>query len=222
MDKKKVNWVGLASSTLLVAVIVLSLFNPWWQLKIGDFVYANFSPLNNGFNFLGITFLVPLLTAVNISSLLLLSISTVLMIIYSANPTKVYSKQLLCWSYKQPLFTMMAFVAAIVALTLGVSYLAAQYVHIDFSLPIMGSTIIQLPSEMLGQVNGVEIGMTVTTGFHWTFYLAIAATTLCVVTRYYHGRITPNIAQIPNSNSEAQMQVPVTPVLNNSDSIVEK
>jgi hypothetical protein len=218
MDRKNISWIGLISGVLLVAVIVLSLFNPWWQLRIGDFVYANFSPMSVGFNFIGITFLVPLLTAINISSLLLLSISAALMIVYSINPGKEYSKQLLCWSYKKPLFTLIAFIAGIVALSLGVSYIAGQYANLDFTLPIMGSTIVQVPSEMLGQLSGVQIGMTVSTSFHWTFYLAIAATALCIVTRYYHGKPLMNTAQLANVSSETTIPVPAQTVLNASDS----
>jgi hypothetical protein len=63
--KRNVNWIGLVSGTMLIAVILLSLYNPWWQLRIGDFAYANFSPLSTNFSFLGITFLIPLLMALN-------------------------------------------------------------------------------------------------------------------------------------------------------------
>ena len=219
MDRKNVSWIGLISGVLLVAVIALSLFNPWWQIRIGDFVYANLSPMSAGFNFLGMSFLVPMLTAINISSLLLLSISAVLMIVYSINPGKEYSKQLLCWSYKKPLFTLIAFLAGIAALSLGASYVAGQYANLDFTLPIMGSTIVQVPSEMLGQLSGVQIGMTISTGFQWTFYLAIAATALCIVTRYYHGKPLMSTAQLANTRSQATVSVPAQTVLNASDSL---
>ena len=181
--RKNVNWIGLVSGILLIAVILLSLYNPWWQLRIGDFVYANFSPLSTNFSFLGITFLIPLLTALNVSCLLLLSISAVLMITYSVNPTKEYSKQLLCWSYKKPIAIMITFIVAIVALSQLVSFIANQYAHIDLTLPIIGTTVIQVPSELLGGLSGVQIGLTVSGAFQWTFYLAIAAAALCIVTR---------------------------------------
>lgn len=188
MQVKNVNWIGLASGILLIAVILLSLYNPWWQLRIGDFVYANFSPLSTNFSFLGITFLLPLLTAINISCLLLLSISAALMIAYSVNPTKPYSKQLLCWSYKKPLTILITFIAAIVALSQLVSYLANQYAHIDLQLPIIGTSVIQVPSELLGELSGVQIGVAVSGGFQWTFYLAIAATGLCIATRILYSK----------------------------------
>jgi len=113
---KNLNWIGFASGILLMAVTILSFFNPWWQLRIGDFVSANFSPLGTNFNFLGITFVIPLLTAINISCSLLMSISAVLMIAYSVRPRDEYSKQLLWWSYKKPLTIMISFVVAIVDL----------------------------------------------------------------------------------------------------------
>ena len=188
MQLKNVNWIGLVSGTLLIAVILLSLYNPWWQLRIGDFGYANFSPLNTAFSFLGITFLIPLLTAINISCLLLLSISAALMIAYSVNPTKKYSKQLLCWSYKKPLAILITFVVVIVVLSLLASFIANKYAQIDFTLPIMGTSVIQVPSELLGELSGVQIGVAVSGGFQWTFYLAIAATGLCIATRILYSK----------------------------------
>ena len=220
MDKKNINWIGFASGILLVVVIVLSFFNPWWQLRIGDFVYANFSPVNTGFNLLGTSFLAPLLTAMNVSSLLLLSISAALMIVYSIDPTKEYSKQLLCWSYKNPIFTLITFVGGIVALSLAASYIAGQYAHVDFTLPIIGSTVIQVPSEMLGQTSGVQIGITVSAAFHWTFYLAIAATALCIITRNLHGKPMLHAAQRVNSSNDTKIQVPAPTVLNASEETV--
>ncbi|MHA2066806.1 MAG: hypothetical protein ACXABY_20745, partial [Candidatus Thorarchaeota archaeon] len=41
----------------------------------------------------------------------------------------------------------------------------------------------QVPSELLGELRGIQIGLTVSGAFQWTFYLAIAATALCLVTR---------------------------------------
>ena len=188
MQLKNINWIGLVNGILLIAVILLSLYNPWWQLRIGDFGYANFSPLNTAFSFLGITFLIPLLTAINISCLLLLSISAALMITYSVNPTKQYSKQLLCWSYKKPLAILITFIVAIVALSLLTSFIANKYAQIDFTLPIMGTSVIQVPSEMLCELSGFQISIAVSGAFQWTFFLAIAASILCIVARIFHDK----------------------------------
>ena len=188
MQLKNVNWIGLISGTLLIAVILLSLYNPWWQLRIGDFGYANFSLLNTNFSFLGVTFLIPLLTAINVSCLLLLSISAVLMIAYSVNPTKEYSKQLLFWSYKNPLAILITFIGGIVALSQLVPFIANQYAQIDFTLPIIGTSVIQVPSELLGELSGVQIGIAVSGAFQWTFFLAIVAAVLCIATRIFYDK----------------------------------
>ena len=188
MQLKNVNWIGLASGILLIAVILLSIYNPWWQLRIGDFGYANFSLLNTNFSFLGITFLVPLLTAINISGLLLMSISAALMIAYSVNATKKYSKQLLCWSYKKPLAILITFIGVIVALSLLVPFIVNQYAQIDFTLPIMGTSVIQVPSELLGELSGVQISIAVSGAFQLTFYLAIAAAVFCIASRIFHDK----------------------------------
>lgn len=68
---KNVNWFGLAGGILLTAVIYFSFSNPWWLFQVGDFVSANVTPFNTNFSLLGMSFMIPLLTAVNISSLLM-------------------------------------------------------------------------------------------------------------------------------------------------------
>ena len=193
---KHVNWLGFASGLLLLTVILFSFYYPWWQLRIGDLGYANVSPLHSNFSVLGLTFVAPILTALNISCLLLLSISAALMIAYSVNPTRKHSKQLLCWSYKKPLAIMITFVVGIVGLSLLVSFIANQYAHIDFTLPIMGTSVIQVPSELLGELRGVQIGIAVSGMFQWTFYLAIAAAILCIATRIYYGKFVVNATSI--------------------------
>ncbi|MCJ7633909.1 hypothetical protein MUP77_16175 [Candidatus Bathyarchaeota archaeon] len=203
MERKNVKWIGLASGFMLVAVILLSLFNPWWQLKVGEFGYANFSPLNTVFSFLGITFLVPLLNAVSISCLLLLSISAALMIVYSVRPNKSYSKQLLYWSYKTPLSILITFAVSIVVLSLLVSFIAKQYANIDFTLPIMGTSVIPVPSELLGQLSRVQIGLAVSGAFQWTFFLAVAAAVLCLATRISYGKAIANATSQPIANTSS-------------------
>jgi len=194
MELKKVNWIGLVSGIMLIAVILFSLYSPWWQLKIGDVGYANFSLSKTDFSFLGMTFLIPVLTAINVSCLLLLSISATLMLVYSVNPTKKYSKQLLCWSYTKPPAILITFIVAIVVFIRLASVLAQQYAQIHFTLPIMGTAMIQIPSELLGEFSGVQISVAVSGAFQWTFYLAIVAAVMCIVTRLFYekGSSTPN------------------------------
>jgi hypothetical protein len=188
MQLKNVDWIGLISGILLVAVILTSLYNPWWQLSIGDFGYVNSSPLNTHFSFLGTTFSIPLVTAINITCLLLLSISAALMIAYAVNPTKEYAKQLLCWSYKPPVVILITFIVGLVILSPLVSFLANQYAQIDFTLPIIGTSFLQVPAEMLGGLSGVQIDLAISGMFQWTYILAIVATVLCITTRILYGR----------------------------------
>jgi hypothetical protein len=188
MQFKNINWLGLVSGLLLLAVIPLSLYAPWWQLRIGDFGYANLSPLNSSFSLLDITFMIPFLTAINVSCLLLLSLSAVFMIAYSVNPNKEYSKPLLYWSYKNPLAILIVFLVALVALSQIAPFIVHQYAQIAFTLPIMGTSIIQAPSELLGGLSGVQINIAISGAFQWTFYLAIVASVLCTATRILYSK----------------------------------
>ena len=105
------NWVGLAAGAVTILVVAVSLFYPWWQLTIGDgLVTANASPLNTNFDVLGTSFTLPLLWAANVASVLTFLLSGVTMIIYSLVPAKAYSKTLLAFAYKKPLYTLVAFV----------------------------------------------------------------------------------------------------------------
>lgn len=185
---KNINWFGLASGILLVVVIYLSFYNPWWLFKVGDFVYANVTPFNTNFNIFGTLFLIPLLTAINISSLVLLSVSAIVMIVYSVIPTKSYSKQLLCFAYKKPLYSIISFVVVLVVISFIVPMLISSFVPIDnlnISIPLMGTSAIQVPTQMLG-LEGVQIAIVVSGAFQWTFWLAVAAAALCIVARVYH------------------------------------
>jgi hypothetical protein len=205
MQLKNDRWIGLIGGLLLIAVIPLSLYTPWWQLSIGDVGSANFSLLNSNFSLLGESFVIPLLTAINVSGFLLLSISAVVMIAYALNSTKDYASQLLGWSYKIPIVILITFVGGIVALTQLVPFMANQFAPIALTLPIVGTSVIQVPSELLGGVNGVQIGIAVSGGFQWTFYLALAAAVLCIATRILYNRAAnpaEPVVKAPGTSSE--------------------
>ncbi len=183
---KYINWFGLASGILLAVVIYLSFYNPWWQFRVGDFALANVTPFNTNFNVLGTSFLIPLLTAINISSLLLLSISTIVMIVYSVIPTRKYSKTLLCFAYKQPIYSIVSFVVVLVVLTILVPILIGSFTPLhNLSIPLMGTSSILVPTQMLG-LEGLQIAVAVSGAFQWTFWLAVAGAALCIVARVYH------------------------------------
>jgi hypothetical protein len=205
MQQQTVYRIGLVSGVFLIAAILLSFHTPWWQLRIGDLGSANFSLFTTTVNVFGQSFVIPVLMAINISGFLLLTLSAILMITYALKPTKDYAKQLLGLSYKLPIVILVLFIAGIVALTQLLPYMANRFGVIDLTLPIIGTTLIQVPSEMLGELGGVQIGIAVSGAFQWTFYLALAAVGLCVATRILNGRAEPTtqpIATVLSTPSE--------------------
>ena len=176
----KMNWFGLAGGVTIIVLIIVSLFSPWWQITVGeDLVKANVSPVNTNFNFLGNAFTIPLLWALSLSSLLALVASGIAMLIYSIMPTKSYSKHLLDFAYKKPLFILLFFVIVLFALT--------QIIQAMFSLnvPMIGSTTVTLPESM---TYGVTIAVLISAEFQWPFWLAAIAAGLCIAARLYHKR----------------------------------
>lgn len=65
-----------------------------------------------------------------------------MMLFYSVKPTKSYSKQLLGFSYKKPLFSLIAFVSGLLIL----SSIASLF---GIKVPIFGSAIVNVPSSFL-------------------------------------------------------------------------
>ena len=178
----KMNWFGLAGGVTIIVSIIISLFSPWWQITVGgDLVKANVSPVNTNFNFLGNAFTIPLLWALNLSSLLALVASGIAMLVCSIMPTKSYSKHLLGFAYKKPLFILLSFVIVLFALT--------QIIQAMFGLniPMTGSATATLPESM---TYGATIAVLISAGFQWPFWLAAVAAGLCIAARLYHKRAT--------------------------------
>jgi hypothetical protein len=180
--KTKINWVGLAGGVTTIVVIIVSLFYPWWQLTIGENLFkVNSSPVNTNFAFLDTAFTIPFIWALNIVSILTLLASGLAMLVYSVIPTKPYSKHLLGFAYKKPLFTLLFFVAVLFALTLLVQAV------LNFSVPLAGSTTSTLPTQF---TEGTTISVLLSAEFQWPFWLAAVAAGLCIAARIYHKRIT--------------------------------
>jgi len=178
----KINWFGLAGGAITIVVIIVSLFYPWWQLTVGDdFLKANASPVNTNFGFLDTSFTIPFIWALNVVSLLSLLASGVVMLVYSIIPTKPYSKQLLGFAYKKPLFTLLFFVAVLFALTLLIQAI------LHFNVPLAGSTTSTLPTQF---TEDTTISVLLSAEFQWPFWLAAVAAGLCIAARIYHKRIT--------------------------------
>jgi hypothetical protein len=135
----KINWFGLAGGIITIIVVAVSMLIPWWRITIGDnLLTANASPVNTNFNFLTTGFTVPLIWALNIVALLTLVASGVSMLIYSVLPNKSYSKDLLDFGYKKPLFTVIFFIIGLVAVTLILQ------AALGIGVPLMGSTTTSL------------------------------------------------------------------------------
>src|SRR4030065_1398527 len=114
----KINWFGLAGGITTIIVVVVSLFYPWCQLTVGeDLLKATASPVNTNFGFLDTSFTIPFIWALNVVSLLTLLLSGIAMLVYSVMPTKSFSKPLLDFGYKKPLFTFLFFVIGLVVVT---------------------------------------------------------------------------------------------------------
>jgi hypothetical protein len=179
--RTKINWVGLAGGIATIALIIVSLFYPWWQVTAGEgLVKANVSPLNTSFNFLGTAFTIPLIWALNLASLFSLVASGIAMLVYSIIPTKAYSKHLLGFAYKKPLFALLFFVIVLFALTVIIQAV------FSLNIPLIGSATATLPETM---AYGATVEVLISTGFQWPFWLAAFAAGLCIAARLYHKRI---------------------------------
>jgi hypothetical protein len=179
--RKDINWFGLAGGAAIICLIFVSFFVPWWQLVVGDgLVTANVSPLYTDFNFVGYWFTVPLLWALNLGSVLSMAAGGVAMLMYSVYPGKSYSKNLLGFGYKKPLFSVLIFVIILVVLT--------QTIQALFSLgvPLVGSATSVLPETM---TYGTIVRVLITANFQWPFYLATVAAALCIAGKFYHKKI---------------------------------
>ena len=179
----KINWFGLVGGITTIIVIISSLFIPWWQLTVGDsLAKANVSPLNTNFDLIGNSFTIPLIWAINLGSILYLAAAGIVMLIYSVKPTKLYSKRLLGFSYRKPLYYSVFFVVGIVAFTLIVNSI------FKLSIPVIGSAKAALPSSM---TQGININVMLSSTFLWPFWLAVVSAGFCIAARFYHTKINP-------------------------------
>jgi len=179
----KFNWFGLAGGATTLLVIAVSLVYPWWQLTVGDdLMTINASPVNTNFGFLDTSFTIPFIWALNIVSILSLLASGIAMLIYSIIPRKSYSKHLLGFGYKKPLYTVLFFIIGLVVTTIILQAV------LSINVPLMGSTTSTLPIPF---VSGVTLSFLLTAGFQWSFWLAVVAAALCIAARLYHRKVAP-------------------------------
>jgi hypothetical protein len=182
----KINIVALVAGVLSLVLVALSWFVPWWQITIGNpgpqaIATVNFSPVNFNFAFFHTMLTVPIIWALNIASLLTLLAGGIALVAYAVMPTKSYSKQILGFGYKKPLYALILFIIELVVL-----YFSATMIS-GISFPIMGSGVLSLPASLAP--GGISISVAVSTAFGWTFFFAIAVVVMCVAARFYHRKI---------------------------------
>jgi hypothetical protein len=177
-DINRINWFGVAGGALTLIVIAVSYYNPWWQLIIGEnLMKVNASPMNTNFGLLGNQFTIPLISALNIGSLLTFLFSGTIMLIYSILPTKPYAKDLLGFAWKKPLWSVIFSMAGLFIIIVIAGTL------LGINIPLVGTGTVILPSQF---TMGVNISVLVSSAFQWPFYLAITAAILCIAARIYH------------------------------------
>jgi hypothetical protein len=186
---RKINWFGIVAGSLTLIVLAASIYYPWWQIVIGqDLLKINASPLNLNFGILNAPLTVPLIWALNLTSILFFLSSGILMLVYSVIPTKPYSKEILGYAYKKPLYALVFTIVSLIAVIL-----LAEAV-LNTTIPLMGSAEISLPQGLLA---GANISVLVTAAFQWPFWLAVVAVGFCVAARIYHRWLTPEIKDAP-------------------------
>jgi len=192
---RSINWFGLAAGIVILVVLAVSLYLPWWQLTIGEnLIKVNASPVNTNFGVLGLNFTVPLIWALNLIGVLTLTACGLVMLVYSVVPTKPYAKHLLGFSYRKPLYAVAGFAVGLVIIV----FAAGSF---GLHLPLNGSATVTLPS---GWTMGATVSALVSAGFQLPFWLAIVAAGLCVAARLFHGKI----GKIPAAAPQPQTQNP--------------
>jgi hypothetical protein len=197
----RINWLGLAAGIITLIMLAISLYLPWWQLTIGEnLIKINASPVYTNFGLLGAQFTIPLIWALNLITILTFTACGVVMLVYSLLPTKPYAKQLLGFSYRKPLYTVVGFtvVLAIIVLIAG---------HFGLSIPLMGSATFTLPGSL---TQGATVSALLSGNFQLPFWLAIVAAALCIAARLYHSRVakaptSPETATAPTGTTAASV-----------------
>jgi hypothetical protein len=142
---------------------------------------VNVSPVNVNLAVLDSSLTTPLFWALNIACALSLACGGIIMLIYSLKPNKPYSAKLLGFGYKKPLYAVVIFFTALVAL----SFILPSYV--GFAFPLTGSGTLSLPETLMP--NGANGSVNVSAAFGWPFYFAIAVAGLCIAARVYHPKV---------------------------------
>jgi hypothetical protein len=201
----KINIVALVAGALTLVLVAVSWFVPWWQFTVGNPAIAtvNFSPVNFNFSLFNTMLTVPIIWALNIASLLTLLAGGVALVIYAVMPMKSYSKNILGFGYKKPLYALILFCIELVVL-----YFSATMIS-GISFPIMGSGVLSLPASLAP--GGVNVSVAVSTAFGWTFFFGIGVAVLCVAAKFYHPNIDAKPATQVNLTAQQYPYPPPPP-----------
>jgi len=200
MKTKQINYFALIGGILILLLLPISIYFSWWQLSIGRNLLAlNVSPVNTNITLFGTQFNAPLLWAMNLTGALTFLASGIIMLIYALIPAKPYSKDLLSFAYRKPLYIVILYLAGLLVMTFAAQAFLGQ------GIPIAGSANLTLPSSM---TMGANISVLVTSAFQWPFYLAIVAAGLSITARVYHTKLT----KTPKQTSQEPMTLQAIPM----------
>jgi uncharacterized integral membrane protein len=189
MTIKQINWLALTSGILLLILIPISIYISWWKLSVGEnLLTANASPVNNNFTLLGTQLSPGILWAANITGILIFLTSGIIMLIYSLIPTKSYSKDLLSYAYRKPIYIVILYLIGLI-----ITMFATQAAF-GIGIPMTGSSTITLPSSL---TMGTSISVIISSTFQWPFWLAIITSVLSITARIYHTKLSSLAKQNP-------------------------
>ena len=208
LNTENVNWFALVGGALTLVLTVASMFVPWWQITVGKtLATVRFSPVSLSMNIIGYNAALPIITAISWMFIILLTSAGIILVIYSLNPTKPYSKRLLSFAYKKPLGTVIAFAVLILLVTnagsiLGIMLGPSRTSGADLNIPWTGSKTLRLPSSLS---QGMLQGIAISTELEWTFWLAVTVAALCIAAKLYHkkfDKLTDENFKQPSQESE--------------------
>ncbi len=189
MNVKQFNWFALVGGILLLILLPISIYVSWWKLTVGEnLVTVNASPVNTNFNLMGTQFNPALVWAANLTSILTFLACGIIMLIYAFIPSRPYSKDLLSFAYRKPLYIVIIYIAALL-ITAFITQSA-----LGIGVPISGTSTIALPQNL---TMGAHISVVISSAFQWPFWLAIVAAGLFITARIYHTKISSTINQTP-------------------------
>jgi len=189
----KRNWFALATGALMLVTVASSLHSPWWRAEIGSgLITVNADPFYTSFKVFGVSYVIPIIFVLNVGLTALFVASGIALVVYTIEQEKGYSKHLLSFGWRRPLYVVVGFVAVLVlslhVIPLVVNTIARAVEVSTPMVPLMGSSIIRLPSNVLNIP--AQVSITVTTTFTHSFFLGVATVALAITTRACHRRMS--------------------------------